>query len=312
MWWPLSTVPGQADTRQVMTCGCAASMASRARVEWAKAPPARISAATQIASMISSGVLPLRMASLVWPLMQYGHWVTCATATAMSCLVFSGSAPSAKTALLKLWKASWTPGASSLRRRACSGVVGWYMDSLIGFSFVEVRLRAGGNCRGLRRGKPAYPHPPDLWSLLEVVPGELAGVLRRELVVQRLGVVVVDQHEARAGFQRCEGLDDQLVADAGDLGTDIDDAVGDGHGGFLSVGQGRRLGLGFQERDVVHGAVQPLGLNRVGVAQQGPRIRREPARFLGLPGAGELAAGTCQNSGESVDGLVTCGFSRHG
>src|ERR1035437_2026324 len=45
----------------------------------------------------------------------------------MSCLVFSGSAPSAKTALLKLWKASWTPGASSLRRWACSGVVGWYM-----------------------------------------------------------------------------------------------------------------------------------------------------------------------------------------
>jgi len=27
--------------------------------------------------------------------------------------------------LLKLWKASWTPGASSLRRWACSGVVGW-------------------------------------------------------------------------------------------------------------------------------------------------------------------------------------------
>src|ERR1035437_9394446 len=194
MWWPLSTVPGQADTRQVMTCGCAASMASRARVEWAKAPPARISAATQIASMISSGVLPLRMASLVWPLMQYGHWVTCATATAMSCLVFSGSAPSAKTALLKLWKASWTPGASSLRRWACSGVAGWYKDLLIGFSFVEVRLcsgasvlayaeasrpirtrqiSGGGQCSGLRRGKPAYPHPPDLRSLLEVVPGEL-------------------------------------------------------------------------------------------------------------------------------------------
>jgi hypothetical protein len=31
-----------------------------------------------------------------------------------------------------------------------------------------------------------------------------------------------------------------------------------------------------------------------------------------LPGVGELAAGARQNSGESVDGLVTCGFSRHG
>jgi len=26
--------------------------------------------------------------------MQYGHWVTCATATAINCLVFAGSAPS--------------------------------------------------------------------------------------------------------------------------------------------------------------------------------------------------------------------------
>ena len=63
---------------------------------------------------------------------------------------------------------------------------------------------------------------------------------------------------------------------------------------------------------MVHGAVQPLGLNRVGVAQQGPRIRREPARFLGLPGVGEMATGPRQDLGESVDGLVTRGFSRHG
>ena len=72
---------------QGMGGGCAASMASRARVEWAKAPPARISAATQIASMISSGMLPLRIASLVWPLMQYGHWVT-RQLPSMSRLVF--------------------------------------------------------------------------------------------------------------------------------------------------------------------------------------------------------------------------------
>src|SRR5450759_2973492 len=101
----------------------------------------------------------------------------------------------------------------------------------------------GGNCRGLRRGQSAYPHPPDLWSLFEVVPGELAGVLRRELVVQRLGVVVVDKHEGRAGFQRCEGVEDQLVADAGDLGTDIDDAVGGGHGGSSRWGKGVASGL---------------------------------------------------------------------
>jgi hypothetical protein len=45
-------------------------MACKASVEWAYAPPARISAATQIASMISSGLASLRRASLVCPLMQ--------------------------------------------------------------------------------------------------------------------------------------------------------------------------------------------------------------------------------------------------
>ena len=65
--------------------------ACRATVECAKAPPARISAATQMASMISSiARARRRRASLVWPLMQYGHWVTCAAATAISCLVLGG------------------------------------------------------------------------------------------------------------------------------------------------------------------------------------------------------------------------------
>ena len=59
--------------------------------------PARISAATQIASMISSAVAPCRSAAFVWPRMQYGHCVMCAAATAMSCLVLVGRAPAAKT-----------------------------------------------------------------------------------------------------------------------------------------------------------------------------------------------------------------------
>jgi hypothetical protein len=31
-----------------------------------------------------------------------------------------------------------------------------------------------------------------------------------------------------------------------------------------------------------------------------------------LPGVSEVATGSRQDSGEPVDGLVTCGFSRHG
>ncbi len=45
-------------------------IASIARVEWAMAPPARISAATQIASMISCSVAPFSFACLVWLRMQ--------------------------------------------------------------------------------------------------------------------------------------------------------------------------------------------------------------------------------------------------
>jgi hypothetical protein len=84
-----------------------------------------ISAATQMASITCSGLAPLRIASFVCPWMQYGHWVVWATATAISCLVTSSIAPSAKTALLNAVKASWVRGASSLRRRCSSGVVGW-------------------------------------------------------------------------------------------------------------------------------------------------------------------------------------------
>ena len=48
----------------------AAPIARRARVTCASALPARISAATQIASMISSGLAPLRRARRVCPLLQ--------------------------------------------------------------------------------------------------------------------------------------------------------------------------------------------------------------------------------------------------
>lgn len=63
------------------------------QVEWAYALPAHISAATQIAAMSSGSLEPLCNAAVVWLRMQYGHWVTWATTTAIGCLVFSSSAP---------------------------------------------------------------------------------------------------------------------------------------------------------------------------------------------------------------------------
>src|SRR5690606_10635385 len=108
-------------------------ISSSASAEWAYAPPARISAATQIASISSSWVAPWRNAALVCPLIQYGHCVVCATATAMSCLTFTDSAPSAKTFWLNAWNAASVSGASSRRFLASSPVAVGYIPSDIVF-----------------------------------------------------------------------------------------------------------------------------------------------------------------------------------
>jgi hypothetical protein len=68
------------------------------------------------------GPCPFAVSELGVPSDAVRHCVTCATATAISCLVFSGRAPSAKTARLKCSKASLISGANSLRREASSGV----------------------------------------------------------------------------------------------------------------------------------------------------------------------------------------------
>lgn len=82
---------------------------------------------------------------------------------------------------------------------------------------------------GHRPLRTADPHPPYLRTLLEVLPGELTGVLSLELVLQRLGVVVVDEDEALAGIEVLVGGEDQLVAAGGRLGSDVELTVGTGH-----------------------------------------------------------------------------------
>jgi hypothetical protein len=88
-----------------------------------------------MASMSSCGVAPWRNAALVCPLMQYGHCVTCATATAMTCLVFAGSAPSAKTRWLKASNTASMSGARAHRFCESSREAGGY------------NVPVGGRCR---------------------------------------------------------------------------------------------------------------------------------------------------------------------
>src|SRR3546814_19004103 len=78
--------------------------------------------------MICCSLAPCFSSSAVCPLMQYGHWVTCATATAINCLVTFGNAPSANTAALNALNAFSGSGASPRRLCAISAEDGGYID----------------------------------------------------------------------------------------------------------------------------------------------------------------------------------------
>src|SRR4029078_850997 len=101
-----------------------------------------------MASMICSAVAPCWRAAFVWPRMQYGHCVTCATATAINCLVFLGSAPSANTLRLNALKASAVLGARLLRSSASSLVAGGYTCSCSDMTPNSSRswLQTAGGC----------------------------------------------------------------------------------------------------------------------------------------------------------------------
>jgi hypothetical protein len=58
----------------------------------------------------------------------------------------------------------------------------------------------------------ADAHAPDVGPGFEVVPTELALGLGLELVLQRLGIVVVDQHQRLARRQLGEAAENQRVA----------------------------------------------------------------------------------------------------
>jgi hypothetical protein len=85
-----------------------------------------------------------------------------------------------------------------------------------------------GICHALSSGGDGATDsdPPDLRTLLEVFPAELAGVLSGELEVERLGVVIVDEHETGPGIELLVGVEDQLVAARGWLGADVELRVG--------------------------------------------------------------------------------------
>src|SRR6185312_15247143 len=65
-------------------------------------------------------------------------------------------------------------------------------------------------------------HLPDLRALLQVIPGELPGVLRLELVIERLRIVIVHQYEALAGLELLVSVEDLAVSLHRDEPADIE------------------------------------------------------------------------------------------
>src|SRR6266446_4424956 len=91
----------------------------RARPPWLQAAPAAIAMATKVVSAISWSVAPALVARAVCASMHHGHWVICATPSAISSFVFTVSAPSANALPSNSRNARYASGASSRMRFNC-------------------------------------------------------------------------------------------------------------------------------------------------------------------------------------------------
>src|SRR5579864_6410765 len=103
---------------------------------------------------------------------------------------------------------STTPRSAS---RTCSAVT------------IEPPPRPSRRCAGAHATSwPADAHPPDLRPLLEIRPGELPRLLRLELVVERLGIVIVDEDERLPRTERLKRREDDRVTPGGRQRPDVE------------------------------------------------------------------------------------------
>jgi hypothetical protein len=62
---------------------------------------------------------------------------------------------------------------------------------------------------------------PVLWPLFEIVPDQRAVIFEVQLIVERLGIVIVDQDKLIPWSERCKPSKDETVALGWREGTDI-------------------------------------------------------------------------------------------
>ena len=69
-------------------------------------------------------------------------------------------------------------------------------------------------------------HPKLLWAFGQMLPGKCARPLRRELVEQRNGIVIVQQNEVVAGQKFKPGSNNEAMFDGTRNGSDVHNFVG--------------------------------------------------------------------------------------
>src|SRR5579875_853515 len=149
-----------------------------------------------------------------------------------------------------------------------------------GASRSEPGLLVGGSAEAWLE-RPADPHLPGTGPRLLVLPGELAGVLGLELVVKRLGVVVVHQYEARARAKPAIGGKDHFVAAGWGHVSDVEHLVS--LRPFASAGgETDWLGAGAAGQ-LVQGSCEANGQVRPGAVEHRPGCSHEPARPVAFP-----------------------------
>ncbi len=74
-----------------------------------------------------------------------------------------------------------------------------FWTTVIAFKLVQLRKMASAS-------DPLDIHDPGLRALLPIAPDELTRVLRLKQIIQRLGVMVIGQHQHLPGAQCVQGL----------------------------------------------------------------------------------------------------------
>src|SRR5690606_11460795 len=130
---------------------------------------------------------------------------------------------------------------------------------------------------------------PEFWPLLQVFPGHLMAEYILELMLERSGIVVVDQDQGVARVQRAEAVEDQRMALSRRDGPNVDDIVRYGWCGLATTATATHrslLSAWCNERVWLRQIGVRLGFPPCCIRQNRPNCRRARSDILAGDQAG--------------------------